>query len=106
MKKCKFAAVKCRNMKPGLSHKSQKADCLEGYGFTTGIRTCDDKKIKCVTEPDVDWDHFLFGDEWMTGLFEIDASFIVKNRFAGIHIHGKCSSCKYKIKLYHDLKVQ
>ena len=42
----------------------------------------------------------------MPGLFEIDTAFIIKNRFACIHFHGKSSSCKNKIKLDHDVQIK
>ena len=106
MKKSQFTAVQSRDMKPGLSHQSKESDRLEGNGLTTGVWTGDDKKIKRISKTDIDRNNFFLVDQRVAGFLEVDAAFVVKDRFTCIHLYGKCSSCKNKIKLYHDLKIE
>ena len=76
----KLAAVKCRNMKTGLSHESKQSNGFQADGFTTGIGACDDQKIKILSEMDVNRDYLFRRKERMTSLPDLDIVIRIKNR--------------------------
>ena len=106
MEESKFTAVQSWNVKTGLSHESEQTDCLQGNSLAAGVWTGDNKQIKFITQTDIDWNDFFLVDQGMTCFFEVDASFIIKDRFACIHFHRKRCSCKNKVQLNHQFKIE
>ena len=78
MKKSQFTAVQSRNMKPGLSHQSQKTDRFEETVLPPVFGSSDDKKGQKYLQDGYRSEQLFLVDEWVAGLFEVDAAFIVK----------------------------
>ena len=106
MKKSQLTAVKSRNVKSCLTHKSKQTNGFQRNCFSSGIRTCDNQKVKIISQTDINGNYFLFWNQRMAGFFQEHTAFLVKNRFASVHIHGKTGSGKNKVKLYHQFQIQ
>ena len=92
-------------METRLSHHGKKTYGFQRNSFTTGVWSGDNQEVKIIPETDVNRNGFFLIDQWMTGLAKPDPAFCVENRFTGVHVHGKCSTGKNKIQLYHDGKI-
>ena len=99
MKNCKLRAVTGRDMQPCLPHETEKSDCLQGNGLTTGIWTGHDQQIKLFSESDRDRNDRLRIQQRVTSLTDMDFIFFVKNRTAGFHGQSQCTSCKNKVEI-------
>ena len=75
----KLAAIQRRNMKACLSHEGKQSDGFQAYGFTTGIGTGDDQKVKILSEVDVNRDYLFRRKKRMTSLSDLDIVIHIKN---------------------------
>ena len=65
----KLRAVQGRNVQSCLSHKCEKPHCFQGDSFTAGIRTCNYKKVKILSQSDINGNRFFPGNQRVAGLF-------------------------------------
>ena len=93
-------------METRLSHHGKKTYGFQRNSFTTGVWSGDNQEVKIIPETDVNRNGFFLINQWMTGLAKPDPAFCVENRFTCVHVHGKCSTGKNKIQLYHDGKIR
>ena len=100
-----FRAVSRRDMKPCLSHQSEKPDRLQGYGLTAGIRTGDDEQCKAFPERYRDWDDSLLIKQWMAAFPYVDAAFLIEHRTASFHCECEGSPGKYKVQIRHGAVI-
>ena len=99
------AAVRSRYMQTGERHKLQKSCCLQGDCLSSGVRTCDDEKVKVFSQAYIDRDDFFLVDQRVPCLSKIDYSFRVNDRLCGVHRECERGAGKYKVELRHDLIV-
>ena len=76
----KLTSIQSRNMKSGLSHEGKKTDGFQTYGFTTGIRTGDDQKVKILTEMNIDGNDLFRRKQRMASLADVNIMIRIKNR--------------------------
>src|SRR5699024_2081198 len=105
LKYAKLRIIKCRNMKPGLSHKSEEAYCFQRDSLPACVRTGYYQKIKRFSQADINRHYLMLFDQRVPGFFQIDDSFGIKPGFCGILGLGKESPGKYKVKLYQKLQI-
>ena len=65
-------------MQPCLPHETEKSDCLQGNGLTTGIWTGHDQQIKLFSESDRDRNDRLRIQQRVTSLTDMDFIFFVE----------------------------
>ena len=80
-----FRSVSRRDLKPCLSHQSEKSDCLQGYGLAACIGAGDDEQCKIFPERYRDGNDSFLIKQRMPAFPYVDAALLVEYRTASFH---------------------
>ena len=92
-------------MKSCLPHQTEKSYCFQGDGLTSRVGACDDQQVEIFSQTDVDRHHFCLRNQRMASFADIYGMIRVKDRLRNVHVHGKRSLGKNKIKFCHNTLV-
>ena len=96
---CQTGFFHRRDMQTCLSHEGEQSECLQGYGLTTGIRTCDNEQGVCLTKPDIDRYNRVLLQQWMASLPDVDDAVGVEDRSCAVCSAGEFRLGKYKVQI-------
>lgn len=101
----RFPNLPGRNVKSGLRHQGQQAECFQRNRFSARIRTGDDNRGIFPAELNIIRNDLIGGQKRMAGLNEADIAVRIDDRLNRLCRLRVFRFCEYKVKGLQDLDI-